>query len=231
MGIAERKLIEKSAREKLILDSALAVFHKKGFADATIGDIAEQAQIAKGTIYLYFKSKADLFFSLTKPALENLANRLKRIANHKSDEPDVKLRKLMYAVYDFYVQDADAYNLITRYKAAEYQDLFPEDRLRIIRRLMRSNLKFAEIVIEEAIREGLIKRIDPYSGAVFFWSSFIGIIQFQENRMMPGKKDYRKETLDQLIEMLMEYFSISKKQVVAGENGSQKVNEGKKKIN
>ncbi len=188
----------------MILDSALAVFHQKGFSDATIGDIAGQAQIAKGTIYLYFKSKADLYFSLTKPAIENLSKRLKRIANNKLDAPDVRIRKLMYAVYDFYIQDADAYYLVTRYRAAEYQNLFPKDRLKMLGRLMRSNLKQMEIVIEEGMRKGLLKKINPYSGAVIFWSSFIGIIQFQENRMMPGKRDYRRATMDQFIDTMLD---------------------------
>ncbi len=188
----------------MILDSALAVFHQKGFSDATIGDIAGQAKIAKGTIYLYFKSKADLYFSLTKPAIENLSKRLKRIANNKLDAPDVRIRKLMYAVYDFYIQDADAYYLVTRYRAAEYQNLFPKDRLKMLGRLMRSNLKQMEIVIEEGMRKGLLKKINPYSGAVIFWSSFIGIIQFQENRMMPGKRDYRRATMDQFIDTMLD---------------------------
>ena len=68
---------------------------------------------------------------------------------------------------------------------------------------MRSNLKQMEIVIEEGIRKGLFNKMDPYSGAVIFWSSFIGIVKFQENRMMPGKKDYRKETLDQFVDSML----------------------------
>jgi AcrR family transcriptional regulator len=203
MGITERKQLEKSARKKLILDCALAVFREKGFAGATIADIAARANIAQGTIYLYFKSKADLYFSLTKPALENLSEQLKRIAENKLDEPDIKIRKLMYAVYEFYIQDTDAYNLITRYKAAENQNLFPKERLKFFEQLMRSNLKQMEIAIEEGIRKGLLRKIDPYTGAVVFWSSFIGIIQFQENRTMPGKGDYRKATLDQFTESML----------------------------
>jgi AcrR family transcriptional regulator len=203
MGIAERKESEKSARRQLILDSASAVFREKGFAESTIGDIAERAEIAKGTIYLYFKSKADLYFSLTKPAIENLSMRLTRIAGNRADTPDARIRKLVYAVYDFYEQDVDAYNLVTHYRAAQYADLFPRDRVRGLRRLMRTNLRQMEIVIEEGISKGYFCRINPYSGAVVFWSAFIGIIQFQDNRMMPGKGDYRRETLDLLIETML----------------------------
>ena len=204
MGIAERKRLEKAARRKLILDCASAVFHKKGFADATIEDIAERAEISKGTIYLYFRSKADLYFSITKPALENLSKKLKRIAGNKSDPPEARIRKLMYAVYDFYIQDADAYRLITRYKADEYQNLFPKDRLEILSRMMRTNLGQMEIVIAEGIETGLLKNFDPYLCTVMFWSSFVGIIQFQESRLRPGKSDYRKVTLDQFIDTMLD---------------------------
>jgi len=204
MGIAERKQLEKDARKKLILDCALAVFRQKGFVDATIGDIAELAQIAKGTIYLYFKSKADLYFSLTMPALKNNAKRLKRIANHQVDSPEVKIRKIIYALYDFYEQDVDAYNLITRYKASEYQTLLPKDRQRILVRVMRSNLKQMENIIEEGVRKEVLKKINPYAASVVFWGGFVGIIQFQENRMMPGKRDYRRATLDRFIETMLD---------------------------
>lgn len=85
MGVAERKQLEKNARRKIILECAAAVFQRKGFIASTIEDIAEKAQIAKGTIYLYFKSKADLYFNLTQPAIENLSWQLKRIAATRSD--------------------------------------------------------------------------------------------------------------------------------------------------
>jgi AcrR family transcriptional regulator len=204
MGIAERKQLEKNARKKLILDCASAVFHQKGFADATIEDIAARAEISKGTIYLYFKSKADLYFSITRPALENLSKRLKRITKKESDAPEVRIRKLMHAVYAFYTDDGDAYHLITRYKADEYQHLFPKERFEIFGRMMRSNLAQMEIVIDEGIRKGLLKGINPYSGAVMFWSAFVGIMQFQESRMLPENGDYRKDTLDQFISTMLD---------------------------
>ena len=203
MGVAERKQLEKDARRKMILDCAAAVFKQKGFAESTIGDIAEKAQIAKGTIYLYFKSKADLYFNLTQPAIDNLSRRLKKIAADKSDPPESRIRRLIDAVYDFYSLDRDAYYLITNYRSADYQNLFPKERLKVLERIMRSNLKQMEIVIEEGIRRGLFNDMDPYSGAVIFWSSFIGIVKFQENRMMPGKKDYRKETLAQFVDSML----------------------------
>jgi len=56
----------KQARPGEILDAALEVFAEKGFAAARMEDIAKRAGVTKGTIYLYFPSKEDVFKSLAR---------------------------------------------------------------------------------------------------------------------------------------------------------------------
>ena len=51
----------KAARPQEILDAALGVFARKGFARTRMDDIAQQAGVTKGTIYLYFDSKEAVF--------------------------------------------------------------------------------------------------------------------------------------------------------------------------
>ena len=51
-------------KNKRIIDAAVMVFAQKGYASATIADIAARAEIGKGTIYEYFASKEDLFFAV-----------------------------------------------------------------------------------------------------------------------------------------------------------------------
>ncbi|MDG2320118.1 MAG: TetR/AcrR family transcriptional regulator [Rhodospirillaceae bacterium] len=52
---------QKEARPKEIVDAALAVFARDGFAGARLDDVAEKVGISKGTIYLYFDTKEELF--------------------------------------------------------------------------------------------------------------------------------------------------------------------------
>jgi AcrR family transcriptional regulator len=56
----------KQARPGEILEAALAVFAEKGFAAARMDDIAARAGVTKGTIYLYFPSKEEVFKSLAR---------------------------------------------------------------------------------------------------------------------------------------------------------------------
>ena len=51
-------------RSQEILDAALAVFSERGYHEARIEDIAERAGVGKGTVYLYFPGKRELFQAL-----------------------------------------------------------------------------------------------------------------------------------------------------------------------
>jgi len=53
-------------KKNRIVKAAVMVFAQKGYASATIADIAARAEIGKGTIYEYFASKEDLFFAVFK---------------------------------------------------------------------------------------------------------------------------------------------------------------------
>ena len=68
----------KDARPQEILEAALSVFAEKGFAAARMDDIAARANVAKGTIYLYFSSKEAVFKALLQ---EMLASQLARFAD------------------------------------------------------------------------------------------------------------------------------------------------------
>lgn len=59
----------KDARPQEILDAALNVFAGKGYAATRMDDVARRAGVTKGTIYLYFASKEDLFKSLVRAAI------------------------------------------------------------------------------------------------------------------------------------------------------------------
>jgi len=61
---AERREEYLQERHEQILDAAIKVFGEKGFEGASVADIAEAAKIGKGTVYLYFKSKEEIFSAI-----------------------------------------------------------------------------------------------------------------------------------------------------------------------
>jgi AcrR family transcriptional regulator len=69
MTMADRKSRKKqitSRRQKQILKAALEIFSRKGYAAATVPEIARSAGVATGTIYIYYPSKRELFIAVIK---------------------------------------------------------------------------------------------------------------------------------------------------------------------
>lgn len=77
-------------KRALILDAALDLFRNYGFRRTSMEDIARAANVAKGTLYLYFKSKDELFEALARRLAELIETNLKAAAVRDLDtEPKV----------------------------------------------------------------------------------------------------------------------------------------------
>jgi TetR/AcrR family fatty acid metabolism transcriptional regulator len=69
-------------KRKAILDSAIEVFAKKGFSKANIQEVANKADVASGTVYLYFRNKDDLLLQAMKSMMDSTLSEIKsKIAN------------------------------------------------------------------------------------------------------------------------------------------------------
>lgn len=86
-----RKERDRQLRKSDIMLAAERVFALKGYHDATMQDIASEAQYATGTVYLYFKDKEMLYFSLLEEKMRNLTAALKEKTAQAADAED-KLR-------------------------------------------------------------------------------------------------------------------------------------------
>ena len=106
MGIQERKIREKEQRRRQIMQAAKLVFSAKGFNRATMEEIAGEAELSPGTLYLYFKNKEELHTSLSIDILKYLTSQIKEYVDEKEMSPEDKLNALRDAFIDVYEFDA-----------------------------------------------------------------------------------------------------------------------------
>ncbi len=78
-------------RRKSIIQAAIEVFAEKGFHRSRVSDIAREAGVADGTIYLYFKSKDDILITIFEEKMEMLIREVRRVVDAAPD-PKAKLR-------------------------------------------------------------------------------------------------------------------------------------------
>jgi AcrR family transcriptional regulator len=88
------KIVNKAAKKKEILEASIRVLGRKGAADTKIQDIAEEACIAKGTIYLYFKNKEEIFENILQHHIQDKNQDLLQVLKAPG-EPKTKLKTLL----------------------------------------------------------------------------------------------------------------------------------------
>lgn len=89
-----RRQTASQQRRKAIIDAALDVFAAEGFVAARLDDIAEKAEVAKGTIYLFFKDKEHLFEQLLISAVSPVIAKVDAMTADASMPVDVMLTAL-----------------------------------------------------------------------------------------------------------------------------------------
>lgn len=87
---------KKPEKYKSILDAAVRVFARKGFYQARVSEIAREAGVADGTIYLYFQNKDDILISLFEEGMKMVIENVKTEIDQVSD-PLEKIRRFARA--------------------------------------------------------------------------------------------------------------------------------------
>lgn len=113
MGTIERKNRERDRRRAEILASARVAFLKHGLEQTSMDRIAQEAELAKGTLYLYFKSREELVMALMSEDLEALLTLLEKVAK-KKQSPDKKLLEAVKTFYQFSKDSEFFFRVITQ---------------------------------------------------------------------------------------------------------------------
>lgn len=203
MGVAERKQREKEMRTESIQRVAKRLFAKKGVGNTTMAQIAEEAELAKGTLYLFFRSKEELLYTLMEPYLQRFLEQVKEVTNRDRERADRTLLRLTQVFVRAYEEDSEPFQVMLEYKAERIVPLFTEERVERLKNLMRQNLEAVAGVIVRGIKQGIFRQVDPRATSTAIWSQLLGICRFEQNRDYEGKKTYLRETLVAGMELIL----------------------------
>ena len=112
MGPKERRLQEKEAMRRLILDSAMELVSKKGLCALTIRCLAEQIQYSPSIVYEYFENKEMICKELCSTICGGLLCALNQVPQCR--DPEEYLLNLVRANVDFLIKRPQGIELLTR---------------------------------------------------------------------------------------------------------------------
>jgi len=153
----------KEYRVREILEAARRVLARYGMQGTTVDRVAEEAKVAKGTIYLYFDTKDELIHAAVLEGLREMVAET-MAADDPSIPPLERIRKLVLA--QFRIQASNQDFLKTLIIGNSGLDIEIESEAgRDYMRVYAGHLDFMAAVLQDAIDRGAIRRIDPQFAA------------------------------------------------------------------
>ncbi len=113
----------KEARPKEILAAALALFAERGFAATRLDDVALRAGVTKGTLYLYFPNKEELFEAVVRQALVPNLERGEALLDEADEPAALLLERLMRSWAELALSPAGAIPKIIISEAGNFPEL------------------------------------------------------------------------------------------------------------
>lgn len=172
MNTKLRKEKERENRKQVILDAAETIMQANGLHGLNIDLIAGETQLAKGTIYLYFKSKEEILSMLTIKARNLLILDFQKI--ERSKESNIgKLKNILKANYLFYKRNPLYYDLVSLYEV--------NNQLTETEEMLQSNETIMKIVVGIAAKAkddgSLNPNINLFILPMSIWGMAVGMMQ------------------------------------------------------
>lgn len=148
-----------------IIRAAQGVFAEKGFFKTAMSDIASESGIAKGTVYLYFKDKSDLYISSLDDHFGNAVQILTNIEKEDLSAKE-KLQKITFELL----------NYINRFKTFplfDFENLNQADKItKGLKSMMKARLKqmiqLIANIIDDGIKNGEFNAVNPEKTSLYF---------------------------------------------------------------
>lgn len=186
-------------RVQSIQDAAMRVIARKGMAAATMQEIAEEAGVAKGTIYLYFRDRDELVEKTFETAITQLIARVEEsLDGEKSVEE--KIRATMQAKLEFFRENREFFRLYMSLRLPEGDAQQQRRHKRTCEPQYKSSVaRFAQI-LESAMDRGEIRRFDSHRLALFIVEGSNAIVV---ERVMEEKSPPEQEDVEFLTQVIM----------------------------
>lgn len=124
MGTKERKEREKARRKEQILDAAIQLISTQGFEQTTMDEIAEKAELSKGTLYLYFRDKNALFLAIKKRGLTQMHRKFSEIL-----QQDLNGARLVKRMAGMFIEQIKEHGVFTKALALYKTNLQLQDNI------------------------------------------------------------------------------------------------------
>ena len=192
-----RRAREYLAHRKEILLAAEKVFADRGFFTTKMTDIAYRAEFGTGTLYKYFKSKEDLYFTLIDEKMEEFNQLVKAVFSQKTTSIK-KIEKVLRLLSEFIERNRDFFRIYIS-EMNRFEWTIKDDLGKAIYKKMVAYIKILSEVLKQGVKEGEFKSMSSLDLA----HALVGIVNSLVFEWLISSKPY---SLNSKVDNILEIF-------------------------
>lgn len=192
MGLKERRKRERENRRNVILKSARRLFFEKGFRSVTVDSIAKKAELSKGSVYLYFKSKEEIYTQILLEHIEKFHKAVSGLLSEgRTASDDLKTYAGVYV--DFFLGDRELFRILMNYMLhTEHMNLPADVDVHLVKATNKTVMIIEEI-FQKGIRTGEFSSdLDVRQKRNAVWGLLNGVISLY---LFTGEEEKREERI------------------------------------
>ena len=166
----------KAVSRARILEAARTVFFRDGFMAANLDEVARRAGVAKGTLYRYFDSKAELYVGVLAEGGEEFERHMRETLDPAISRSD-QIRRTGHFYFDHWMRNREYFQIFWAIENQSVIGELPEPVLAEITRLWEQCLQILADIVAEGVGGGEFAECDPWEVANIFWTLANGLIQ------------------------------------------------------
>jgi AcrR family transcriptional regulator len=203
LGLEERRKRERESRRNAILKSARKLFFEKGFKSVTVESIARKAELSKGSIYLHYNSKEEIYTQILLIDIEKFHERIAGLPR-EAKSAAVALSRLADTYVDFFLNDRELFRILMNFMLHPANMNLPEDLNAFIIKTTHKTVNVIEEIFQCGIDRG---EFSPTINLRMFrnalWGLLNGIISLH---LFTGSESRRAELIRETIKESLKVF-------------------------
>jgi AcrR family transcriptional regulator len=202
---------KKAQSRQRILDAARDVFFRDGFMSANLDEVAEKAGVAKGTLYRYFESKADLYVAVLADNGDAFTDRMREAASSEEQTALEQLRALSRFYLDYWVRHPEYFQIFWAIDNQAVIGELPPAVTDEVSRLWERSLRILDDVLQRAVAEGDLRDCDTWQVSNILWITANALIQSDATQ---ARRQLRGQPLERVfhsaIDMIIQGLAVER---------------------
>ena len=193
MSSQDRREKERESRRSAILKAARKLFFDRGFKNVTVDNIAAKAEVSKGSVYLYFKSKEEIYTQILINDSINSFQDLEKKFSAKDAPAEELLLAFADSYIDYFLNENELFRILMTFMLHADDMILTDEQNAQLLQSTNDNIKFVSEILQKGVDAGEFSPITNIKQAQnAIWGLLNGIISLF---LFMGKPERRAERI------------------------------------